>query len=749
MAKLKSVFSSLPEDVRKKLQDLSPSLKEVTVDKEGWCYKYRDKKEIGDAIYRDFLAYNEEKMGKPGKFSFSDELNASGILSQLQGFQVLAGLIEEFDCALDPKRILALLDDILRDVTDGESVHFDATPYLPDSHQFDRKNYIDTITWFISCACSVFRLVIQKGLELGEERKSRLVDLFGKSVDYLTQNFIDAGRETPFRYGWNYTENCKEPSLYFTFAVSEVLIDIFSTFENVIRKAETAYVQAGIERTLGHYADNAEIRLEIEQKKAQVAASNAEYLEQYQFSAESIAREEELFHLVNRSYAPFDGESPYRILEAQCKQAAECIWELVSGKIAEGFFGSDLVSAIDEAIVEQSITSDALFNSVFAINTIVNAGLDEDAEDKINYYTLNGSKEYEAALDDYDEMRDTLRLGYDNVYQTYIKLRKRGKEYKVNEYLLSFGEKFSEEDADNVKEMRKARIRVFSLMPLLVKTKTTLGEFVIRYPQYDMQIYLEQILEHRSVSPDGECMWIWEKEGYSSSSNYYYTSALSDFYRYYEEYELKYSKNANGNEVQKRRIREKYLAELRTDTGEIGALKRELQVALQEQGRLREEIDSLNGKIERLNDDPLRKALNEFIYAAVQERIGSLVADLFGRMAEDIASRAKERILTETPETAEENAFVKSVRTLIASLVNEQMLGAILEDKTDPRRAEKALSALEKNAAADFAKVLQIYFLQILQEGGSNYVSSGGYRGIKAVLQREQELKDEQKNKRG
>ncbi len=748
MTKLKSEFSSLPEEVRKKLQDLSPSLKEVTLDKEGWCYKYRDKKEVGAAIYKDFLAYNEEKMKKEGKFSFSDEFNESGILSQLQGFQVLAVLIEEFDCTLDSKRILALLDDILCEVTDGNSVHFDATPYLPESHQFDRRAYIDTITWFISCACSVFRLVIQKGLELGEERKTRLVELFGKSVDYLTQNFIDAGSETPFRYGWNYTENCKEPSLYFTFAVSEVLIDIFSTFENVIRKAETEIVQAEIENTLRRFADKPEVAFEIEQKKGQIAASNAEYLEQSQFSAESIAREEELFRLINRGYKPYDNGSFYRILEMQCKLAAECIWGLVRGKLVGGFFGADLVSDIDEAIVEQSITSDALFNSIFAINTIVNAGLDEDIEDKINYYTLNGSKEYEEAMDDYDEMRDTLRLGYDNVYQTYIKLRKRGKEYKVNEYLLSFSEKFSDEDADNVKEMRKARIRVFSLMPLLVKTKTTLGEFVIRYPQYDMQIYLEQILEHRNIGPNGERMWVWEKEGYSTSSNYYYTSALSDFYRYYEEYEFKYSRNANGNEVQKKRIREKYLAELQADSGEIGKLNRELRQAEQEKLDLKEEIEELKGKIEQLNDDPLRKALNDFIYMAVQERIDSLVPDFFRRMAEDIASKAKERAFGETPEE-EESAFRKSVRSLIISLVGEQMLGAIRENKTDPQKVDRAMSSLEKNAAADFGKVLQIYFLQILQEGGSNYVSSGGYRGIKAALQREQALKDEQKNKRG
>ena len=88
-------------------------------------------------------------------------------------------------------------------------------------------------------------------------------------------------------------------------------------------------------------------------------------------------------------------------------------------------------------------------------------------------------------------MRDTIRLAYDNCYQYLMKLKKENKEYKIVEYNLNFDESFSKQ-AKNIKDIRKEHIRVFSLMPLMIRTKTTIGEFLIRYPQYDMMIYPDQ-----------------------------------------------------------------------------------------------------------------------------------------------------------------------------------------------------------------------------------------------------------------
>ena len=82
-------FKDLPPEVQSKLQDLSDSLKEVTRDLDGWCYKYYDQSILGEAIYDDFIAYNTKKLKKPeDRFAFSDDFTEDGILSQLEGFPV-------------------------------------------------------------------------------------------------------------------------------------------------------------------------------------------------------------------------------------------------------------------------------------------------------------------------------------------------------------------------------------------------------------------------------------------------------------------------------------------------------------------------------------------------------------------------------------------------------------------------------------------------------------------------------------
>lgn len=760
----------LTPEAQKRLQDLSASLKEITIGKDGWCYKYRDKKDIGDVIYKNFLEYNAQKAdGKENIFAFSEELISSGILSQLQGFQVLAILIEEFRVNLDSERLLSILDGILEVVGTEQKNRFDATPYLPGSQQFDTENYIDTITWFVSCACSVFRLMIQKNFQIGEQREKRLVGLFRYCFEYLIDSFIETDKEGAFNCGWNYTKGCKEPSLYFTFSVSEVLIDIYATFENVIIAAETDLIQKEIEKKFSNFEQTEALRMEITQKKEQIQEINGAHLDRFNATDRSSEEEKRLFTLINSGRAVFEEMSPYAHFERQCKQAANCIWVIVKDKLTSRFFSADLVNDISEDVIEQSITSDSMFNSIFAINTVINAGLDEDADDMINYYTLNGSAEYLATLSEYDNMRDTLRLGYDNVYQMYNKLSKKGKEYKVNEYVLSFGENVDGDKAESVKEMRKARIRVFSLMPLLVKTKTSLGQFLIRYPQYDMQLYLEQILDRRYVNDEG-VWWIWEKDGYSSSSNYYFVSALSDFFQYYDEYEYSYSQNAFRNEQQKKAIREKYLEELRTD-GEIRQLNRDLNDEKKRSEALVENIHTLEEEVARLNNEidnnPLNKALNEFIQKAVQKRITSILTEMFSDMAKDITQEAKQRIvqraenatnepsrrrnvaiaLEKSSDQDERARFEESVRRLGLSLISEQLFGAVYADKT-AHNNEDEFSNLEHMTSDDLKMLVYLYAQQILIKGSSQFVRTKGYDGLQDILQREVQRKNEEKNRR-
>lgn len=750
MGKLKNNYESLSPENKKKLQDLSEELKEVTLDKEGWCYKYIGENDIGKAIREEFINFNQNRLGKPNQFLFSEEFESAGLLSQLQGFQILASLYEDFDIPLtkeDKANLIAILDDVLARIQyeDG-SYHFDASPYLSDSHQFDTFQYIDSLTWFLSVACSVFRLMLSDKLVLDEKRETALVEAFKFGMKYLTDSFIDNDDPDAFSCGWNYTmkppadENVvMEPSLYFTFAVSEFLLDIYKTFNFAMKESETELVVREIDRILGGDSSKAE---EILNKKEQIRQILAEFKEQNKYKKEAAEREHDLFKRINgdADAYPSDGSySFYADLEEKCKKAAECIWRLTSENLADSFYSSNLRALISEDVIEQSITSDALFNSILILNIVVDAGLDEDVEDKINYFTFNGTPEYQQAVEEYDNMRDTVRLGYDNVYQMYNRLRKKNCEYKVNEYILSFPETFKGRYINSAKELRKARIRVFSLMPLLVKTKTTIGEFVIRYPQYDMQLYLEQILKHRYVDDSGNTLWIWERDGYSSSDNYYFISALSDFFRYYREYELQYSKNAANNKKARSKIESEYLDTLRS-SGEIYKLEGEKEQLKEENAQKDAQIAQLTQEIGELKKDPLRSTLEAFIYNAVKERMDELFVNMLLANSRRMVEKAKENA------SDADSSFEDSVYTFMWSMFSEQAINVIRNRKPDTSRMDVELSKAQEATKKDLQKAFQLYLDQVYLLDRSDFVATNGYSLLRSVLENERsKVKDNDK----
>ncbi len=747
-------FDKLPAKDKKDLQDLSESLKEVTVSKRDWCYSYHPQEIFGQAIFDDFFGYNDNKYS----FKFSDDFPEVGVLSQLEGFQFIAMLIENF--GLDPKKYGDDLNGLLSDILDlveknGES-HFDATPYLKDSTQFDGPCYLDTMTWFMSMVCSVIRLIKKDNkLVLAEDLKQRLFKHFRFCMKYITDNFIDGPENDnqKFSSGWNFTGVDKgderkakdyfEPSLYFTFAVSEVLIDIFSTFESTIREAETELVKDDIEAKLTGKADLEE----IEDKKAQIESIN----KQNKLTPDEFKKEKDLFLQINNNHQPFDKDSLYALLEKQAKQAANNIWALVKDRLTEEFFAPNVVSTVSIDTIEQSITSDALFNNIFIINILMNAGIDEDKEDNINYYTKNGTSEYQKALDEYDEMRSTMRLGYDQVYQLYTNLKKENKDYKVNEYTLSFTENFSNDLLVRVQELRRAHIRVFSLMPLLVKTKTTMSEFVIRYPQYDMQLYLETILDNRYINKDGQKMWIWERDSYSTSSNYYFLSALNDFYGYYDEYELQYNPNAANNARETDRIQKEYHKFLKQEGQEIYNLEQSLKAEEEKNEALSQENERLNAEI---NNDTLRSALTSFVTKTIEKSISDMIAELFIREAESISDKGVNRAMVNhgqgEEEANEKGKFENSVGQLILSMLKEDMTEAVYKGYKGIKEDQVAneVAKVDKGVSRDIRNLLRLYLYQIYlggDEGSSEFVATKGYKGIKDVLRKN----EEDNNKKG
>lgn len=824
-----SMLKKHPEQKMEQLQELSPVLQEITIDKPGkWLYRYYEKPELGKVIYEDFINYNRKKLARvvagkteetgtitrgrrkmtveydektnrtyyyrDNEFFFSDDMLDVGILSQAQGFQVLAMLLENFDLDEGVKtakkewkamekngapesekpylltmppltKIDALVDDMIKKtprIEGTDMFKFDCTPYLPNSTMWDDGTYAyeDTMSWFVSAMLSMFRLYIHGKYDPGEKRKQEAIDRVRFCLNYLNDAFIGkehvsdrmfesygwswagsddveikANESLKLPYGWNWTKGCEEPSLYFNFAMSEVFIDLHSTFETLIDLADVEYIRKNIELALKGKADEEEIASKKAQLEIKYKASLERAARDDEGTKTELAKMQEIFTAINGTQEVYGKDSRYAIFEAEIQLTAEKIWDAVREKFATEFYATTLEGTLTESVIEQSITNDALFNTVFIINTLINAGMDEVYDDQINYYTVNGSAEFMEAINNFDEIRDAMRLGYDKAYQFYNKLRKKGKEYKVSEFSLSFDEHFKKHN-EIVKELRKAHLRIFSLMPLLVKTKTTMSEFVIKYPQYDMQMYLEHILDYRCErvvkNVDGttetKAYWTWEKDGYSSSSNYYFASALNDFYNYYAEYEeillnAEYKKNAIIEEVREQTTREledTVIKELKKQVAELG----------EEKEKLSEDLEEAK---EKLGNDPVRKALAGFVSELLQDTIKSVIGNMLVDVAKDIRADAKDRHNPAADGKASEKGegtevFEDGFRQFMMSMVRDCLYDAIQMDGSvqGEERVEKRMTKVEKTLAQDLKKALVYYALPMVGEQPSFFVRSEG-----------------------
>lgn len=796
-------------DERALIQDLSEDLKEITEGKVGWIYRYCGKEKVGKAIYNDFIDYNKRQTyykdkgkwesrdvdDKDVMYIFSNDLKYGGILSHTQAFQVIASLIEDFkltDADYSTEIVESLLTKIIDYVTKDDTLCFDTSPYLHNSTAFKSGEYayIDSLTWVLSSMLSLFRLHISGKYDASKETLETATKIYKYAVQYLIDSYIDnKASSKKFKKGWNFTRVNKDdsPSLYFTFAVSEVMIDILDTFKNVIRTADITLIHEEIDKRLKD-KDTPEA---IDSKKAQAELYYENFKKALNNGSEQTQREIELFSIINNGYDVYDENSPYYILEGLVKDSANNIWSIVKNDISDTFYSADLESTISEKAIEQSFSNDALFNSIFIINTIIDAGLDEDADDMVNYFTINGSDEYYEAISNYDTIREALRMAYDNVWQFYTKLKKSNKEYKVSEYTLSFDETFKETKIASIAtELRKARIRVFSLMPLLVKTKTTIGEFVISYPQYDMQIYLEAILQNRYVSTtQNGTIWVWEKDGYSTSSNYYFISALSDFYSYYEKYESNVIENATNNEEARKTIqneaKEAYLIELKT-SGEIFKLKAQLKSKEAKIAELEEKYSLLESDTADFRRDPLTYGISKHIEKVMQEKIlevlsadvvGQLLSNLSTQLQDDAVARVQRKAeaveaskglegLSQAPTVdnpwydnedsvvGKASVLEKGIGDIGKSLFSEHLLEMAYVDKATPKNGKRPLKVSDpqnelkysfETLTDDIKKAIRLYVQPIAKAQPSGFVKSHGLNGYKPIDELKAEIKNTEK----
>lgn len=323
----------------------------------------------------------------------------------------------------------------------------------------------------------------------------------------------DAEKNVVKSLGWNFFSNARndrketyEPSLYMTYSVCSAYMSI----ANSIRE-ERYQIADELSSTEKIYVDD--ISEETKMRVLQMSERLAE-----RAISERQKSNLALYAKIYKPYEIFRRQciDAGRYEEMQCKQA--------SIDLASRFIGQNFTS-VDYADIENSTTNDAVINTVFHVLVLLYSGIDLDYEKAAKRNIVSDSEFY-------DEMQYALQ----NVMRRWKSLNKDGKNYIVDTYTLSFKERMPATFTDWIKQLRRQRIQVASLLPILIRAFNEVSRYLVRYPQKQNIEYLTLVMQNRSER-DGVKEWAWDLDGYNLNSECYFVKELVDFYEYYTTYE--------------------------------------------------------------------------------------------------------------------------------------------------------------------------------------------------------------------
>ena len=604
--------------------------------------EYIDKSQIGEYIFKEL-----NKRFHKGGFVLQDSSKDVGILSQCQSMQTLVSLAQDFGLDFNTDdffpgqkgTIRQIMDMVIEDVIERICVKdeagnvtgyvFDASPY--DTEHFSVKySNIDAITWVVTS----FLLILRYHAKVKEVCKWEdiLIDIVKYGINYINEAFIvSAGdQNTGLDTGWNFTKDCREPSLYFTYTVCECYLDMYSAFEPFLEylHAEKNSRVYGIEMNQDLIAPYNEKKQEYEKNRNRKVGKLQARYDEYNELARVFRRINDIddfedLRIDNTLYATF---------ENNCKTVAQKVWDYVHADLAEKFFYNDLRNTVTESELRMSTTSDVLFNTVYIVNIMVTAGLDEKLDLERRSAAARGNLEEARKKErEYENLLESCLLAVQKAFRTYESLKNNGKEYIVDQFLIGFNEDFDGHPIA-VSELRKLRMRCFSLLPVLIHTNNVVSEYLVKYPQYNMKKYLEYILDNRLVGKDGTANWIWEADGFFSGSNYYFVLALNEFFVYHEQYEKTYIEIGRKNKEREEEIKAKHLEQLQAPGQIIGKQNVELAAKDDEIRAGKEQIAALQAELDGIKR-PVEDAVREVIVEEMKKNLAPMMTEVFNYAA--------------------------------------------------------------------------------------------------------------------
>lgn len=591
---------------------------------------YKSKNEIGKVILDTLINKKySKKQNNKGFFLSENEKGKIGIITHCLGLQTIA-LSKDYDVDIfknnkNSSDYLQIINDTVISIfnllqVDEEKVQkilegkldevqfiYDASPYISnddmDDQSLELTNYVDSIAKVLETFVefrNFYYHSLDNDYEIQVEGIANLPQYMDaiiiKSMRDLNASCIEC--EQPIEYkinnkvikdkfgddchykGWNYVkmEASAEPSLYFSYAVCSAYMAFTGNFNFIINTVR-----------------NLEKNMSIEERKAKACPKIPET------KKISFERNARLFEKIYGEFVDFNKRC------MDCGHYIDMQVEKNHIDITQNFVGLGY-SEVSLSEILNSTTNDALINTVYIILIAIYSGLDLD-------YASCGMGE---------DFNDRLQYAVQNIFKVYKKIERANKNYIIDQCVLSFNEKMPAELAEQIKMLRKQRILVTSLMPLLIKAYTSMSKYIIKYPQKQMKNYLKIILENRTYDKrSGGQIWLWDKDGYNISINFYYILNLLDFYSYYETYELPYT---DDNDT----FTFKLLKQEQESEKEISRLSNDYEKQLE---LLKQENLEKDKKIAELS--PIEKDIMSIIKTYLDENIKTVIADAFNKTREN------------------------------------------------------------------------------------------------------------------
>ena len=679
-------------------------------DSRGVFNLYRNRNEVGEEILRDFLSY-ELNAGAEDGFLFREGGKETGVISQCYGLLTLTELAK-YNLTLSryPEvvaKVNATLGDILERILKPgtETLDFDATPYVAEDVI---DTYLETATLFFRILIEVRNLLYydldkkQNAIELplrfvpameddAERTRAEIAfvdDLLIRTMDFISgsallvngEEGIDyclAGSDTPLydydgqnlkHKGWTFTPIAKdkhgktELSLFHTYLAGEAYLSFYEFFPrslDTLRRLRAAIYERC--RAEGRVTLDGNVDLSLSELSAIIAeCDEREYGIEIRDDEQELLRD---FTFLRKNYAAY-----HRFNKSVIDAGRYVDLQFRNVDTTKIFFNHAFRPVTAEDI-ENSSGSDAMFNVLFAINIMMAAGVDLDYK--------------ESALS--DEFYDKLQYSVPCVQRFFKKLTRDGRGDMYDNFFLKLHCALPVDDQDDprspvnqAKALRKQRIALQNLTPLIIKTYCTVSRYIIPYPQYDMRSYKDEILKKKQ-----EGAWLWDSEEYDLVNNYNYIFALRSFYDYYEVYERPYSldkaKYIEEKETaiaelseelksQKESFREKLAAEQKRREEIIADYEESLRA---ERVRYEEKRAPIEKEIDKLISDGMRFSFDKMLREAL-----AVIIEENGRAAtgeEELRVLFKRAFTSYLPE-----AF--SAATELLSEQNDEMAEAVVDE---------------------------------------------------------------------